>query len=52
MSKTVYLVELIKAPNTSSKFKFAIDNSKKSIKELKDEIKQKLLQKNELEKDD
>jgi|JI6StandDraft_1071083.scaffolds.fasta_scaffold02116_3 hypothetical protein len=49
MSKTIYYLELQSLGKQPSKFKFAIDNTKKLIKELKQEFKGKLVQKKALE---
>lgn len=49
MSKTIYYVELRTAGKDAAKFKFAIDNAKKCIKEVKAEIKGKLVQKKAVE---
>lgn len=49
MSKTIYYIELQSAGKQAAKFKFAIDNSKKVVKEVKQELKGKLVQKKALE---
>jgi hypothetical protein len=51
MVKIIYLVELTKQSDTN-KFKFAIEDSIKSIKDLKEDIKQKLIHKKQLQNED
>ncbi len=49
MSKTIYYVELQRQGQAPSKFKFAIDGAKKMVKEVRQELKGKLLQKKAVE---
>jgi hypothetical protein len=49
MSKTIYYIELKRLGQAPSKFKFAIDNTKKVIRDIKQELKGRLVQKKAIE---
>lgn len=49
MSKSIFYVELQRVGQAPSKFKFAIDCAKKSVKDVRDELKGKLVQKKAVE---